>query len=131
MDDTDREDRLYRLVERFYEKGRVDPLLGPIFQSAIHDWPGHFRIVADFWSHALFGTQRYRGHPFPVHMNLAFPPEAFDRWLELFAESTAETLLPMEAEMAMARAQHMTKSFRVGLFPFTGADGRPSRTMPQ
>ncbi|MCR6631298.1 MAG: group III truncated hemoglobin [Magnetospirillum sp.] len=131
MDDDDREDRLYRLVERFYELGRRDALLGPIFESAIHDWPGHFRVVADFWSHALFGTGRYRGHPFPAHMRLDFPAEAFDRWLEVFERAATEILRPMEAEAALGRARHMTQSFRVGLFPYTLPDGRPSRRPPQ
>lgn len=126
-----REDRLYRLVVRFYEKGNQDPLLAPIFASAIQDWPGHFRIVADFWSHALFGTDRYKGHPFPVHMSMDFPPQAFDRWLELFTEACGEILAPAEAEAAIARARHMTQSFRVGIFPFTMADGTPSRTPPK
>lgn len=131
MEADAREDRLYRMVERFYQIGRQDPLLNPIFESAIHDWPDHFRVVADFWSHALFGTGRYQGSPFPSHMRLDFPPEAFDHWLAAFQQATGEILLPMEAEMAMARAHHMTQSFRVGLFPYTLPDGRPSRRPPR
>ncbi len=127
MNDPDREDRLYRMVERFYELGRRDPLLAPVFEGAISDWPGHFRIVADFWSHAIYGTGRYEGSPYPAHMRLNFPFEAFERWLSVFAQATSEVLTPMEAEIAQARARHMTRSFQVGLFPYTGADGTPSR----
>ncbi|MGE5514628.1 MAG: group III truncated hemoglobin [Bacteroidota bacterium] len=130
MTDPDREARLTRLVERFYELGREDALLAPIFAAAITDWPDHIRIVADFWSHAIYGTERYRGSPFPVHMRLDFPPEAFERWLAAFEAAATETLTPMEAEVALGRARHMTQSFRVGLFPYTLPDGTPSRRPP-
>jgi hemoglobin len=131
MNDSDREGRVTRLVERFYEIGRQDPMLAPIFEAAIHDWPEHIRIVADFWSHSLFGTGRYQGNPFGAHMRLDFPPEAFGRWLAAFEQAAHETLKPIEAEMAMARANHMSHSFRVGLFPYTDPNGRPTRQRPQ
>lgn len=130
MDDADREDRLYRMVERFYQLGRQDPVLAPVFDAAITDWPGHFRIVADFWSHSIYGTGRYPGSPYPVHMRLNFPFEAFERWLAVFGQACAEILTPMEAEIATARARHMTRSFQVGLFPYDGPDGTPSRRPP-
>jgi len=130
-DVDDREDRIYRMVQRFYELGGQDPVLAPVFAAAITDWPGHFRIVADFWSHALYGSGRYRGHPFPVHMHLDFGPEAFDAWLKAFTQAVTEILTPLEAQNALGRARHMTESFRVGLFPFTLADGTPSRMPPK
>jgi hemoglobin len=131
MTDSDREVRVTRLVERFYELGRQDPVLAPIFEAAIHDWPEHIRIVADFWSHHLFGTSRYQGNPFGAHMRLDFPPEAFGHWLAAFEQAAHDTLRPMEAEIAVSRANHMSHSFRVGLFPYTDAAGRPSRKPPQ
>lgn len=126
MTDSEREARIYHMVERFYELGDQDPVLAPVF-AAIPDRPGHFRIVADFWSHALYGTGRYQGSPFPVHMRIDFPFEAFERWLVAFEKAVSEVLTPMEAEIALQRARHMTQSFKVGLFPFQAADGTPSR----
>jgi len=78
-------------VQRFYAKGLADPLLGPIF-SAIPDLPAHLEIIKNFWSRSLLGTERYQGHPYPVHTSLRIEPEHFQRWLELFIESTRETL---------------------------------------
>ncbi|CAA7611752.1 group III truncated hemoglobin [Magnetospirillum sp. UT-4] len=127
MTDSDREARILKMVERFYDIGNADPILAPVFAAAIHDWPDHIRIVADFWSHALYGTGRYQGSPFPAHLRLDFPYEAFAAWLAAFAQATSEVLTPMEAETAMGRARHMTHSFTVGLFPYTGADGTPAR----
>ena len=34
---------LQRLVDRFYARVREDELIGPIFNSAIGDWPEHLR----------------------------------------------------------------------------------------
>ncbi|MGH8126639.1 MAG: hypothetical protein ACREPK_12420 [Rhodanobacteraceae bacterium] len=35
------ESRLAMLVEHFYDKMRVDPLLGPVFNPPIDDWDAH------------------------------------------------------------------------------------------
>jgi hemoglobin len=116
-------------VRLFYSKGLNDPLLGPVF-SAISDLPGHLTIIENFWSRSLLGTERYQGHPYPVHTSLQIEPEHFQRWLELFTESARETLPKVQAEQAVAQATHMAECFQAGIFPFTGADGRPSRLPP-
>ncbi len=113
-------------VRRFYAKGASDPLLGPIFTS-IPELEKHMGVVADFWSKSLLGTERYQGHPFTAHINLPIEPEHFTRWLELFAETARESMPSAQAEQAIAKAAHMTQCFQAGMFPFTGADGKPSR----
>jgi hemoglobin len=117
-----------RMVRLFYERGLEDAVLGPIFRAAIHDWDTHIPIVASFWSSMIHGTQRYRGNAFGVHMNLKFEPEAFERWLAAFESAANAALTPDDAAKAIRIASHMAQSFKVGLFPFTGADGKPSRT---
>jgi hemoglobin len=114
-------------VRRFYAKAVTDPLLAPIFDGRITDWEHHFSRIADFWSRVLLGTSRYSGHPFPNHLVLPIEPEHFDRWLALFEEAARETLDIPRAELAIARARHMSACFRAGLFPFTDNAGRPSR----
>jgi hemoglobin len=114
-------------VRRFYEKGGADPLLGPVFAASIPELDPHLEIVANFWSHALLGTDRYQGTPFGVHVNLPVQPEHFARWLALFRESAKETMPEALAAQAIARAEHMTQCFQSGLFPFKDAQGRPSR----
>lgn len=117
-------------VRAFYAKGVADPLLGPVFAGAIPDLAHHLTIIENFWSKSLLRTERYQGHPFPVHMNLPIEPEHFSRWLELFVETARETLPQTQAEQAIAKASHMTQCFQSGLFPFTGADGKPSKAPP-
>ncbi|HUI22177.1 MAG TPA: group III truncated hemoglobin [Methylocella sp.] len=116
-------------VERFYAKGLADPLLGPVF-GAISDLPGHLEIIKSFWSRSLLGTERYQGHPYPVHTSLPIEPEHFQRWLRLFTESARETLPEAQAGQAVAQASHMTECFQAGLFPFTDSKGKPSRLPP-
>ncbi|PKU23841.1 group III truncated hemoglobin [Telmatospirillum siberiense] len=125
------EQHISDLVRGFYARARADDLLGPMFAAAIDDWEGHFKIVEDFWSHALLGTARYRGTPFGPHMRLPIELEHFGRWLALFT-MTAEEVLPQQAApLAIAKARHMTESFKAGLFPWKDADGNPSRHMPK
>jgi hemoglobin len=115
-------------VRAFYAKGGADPLLGPVFADSIADLDRHIEIVANFWSRSLLQTDRYEGHPFPVHIHLPIEPAHFKRWLELFVEAAREVLPETQANQAIAKASHMAQCFQSGLFPFTGADGQPSRT---
>jgi hemoglobin len=112
------EEQISALVRQFYESARADPTLGPIFDVAVTDWDAHLVTVADFWSHALLGTSRYQGHPFPFHRSLPIRPEHFDQWLALFVIAADSELPPAAAEKAKAKANHMAKSFRAGLFPY-------------
>ena len=111
-------------------KGVADPLLGPVFTSAISDLPAHLEVIKNFWSRSLLGTERYQGHPYPVHTSLRIEPEHFQRWLELFIESVRETLPEPQAGEAVGQASHIAQCFQAGIFPFTDANGKLSRLPP-
>ncbi len=121
------EEAIALCVQRFYERAQKDPLLAPVFVASIADWEHHLKKIQDFWSHALLGTARYSGFPFPAHMQLPVEPEHFSRWMALFEKTAQETLTPALAEKAVEKARHMSTCFQAGIFPFTGKDGRPSR----
>jgi hemoglobin len=123
----ERDAAVERMVRSFYQRSLADELLGPIFRGAIHDWEGHIRLVADFWSNALYSTGRYQRNAFAPHMKLRFEPEAFEHWLAAFEPAALESLPPEDAQKAIRIARHMVQSYRTGLFPFTGPDRRPSR----
>ena len=112
------EQHIAQLVRSFYGRARADALLRPVFEDAITDWDEHHRIVEDFLSRTLLGTNRYQGHPYGVHTRLSLRPEHFDRWLALFRETAFEVLPPAAAGQAIARVEHMAESFKVGLFTF-------------
>ncbi len=85
------EEEICQLVHSFYAKARKDSSLGPIFEAHVTDWEAHFVQMTDFWSGNLLGTNRFRGAPMPKH--LAIPnlrPELFERWLQLFKQTTRE-----------------------------------------
>jgi hemoglobin len=85
------EEDVARLVHTFYAKVREDARLAPIFDAHVRDWDHHLGKMVDFWSSALRGTARYRGTPMPKHAALPGLESAlFQRWLELFRETTAE-----------------------------------------
>jgi hemoglobin len=115
-------------VRAFYAKARQDAQIGPIFNSIVDDWEVHMRVISNFWSKVLLQTDRYSGHPFVHHVKLPIELEHFDIWLGLFAEIVNEGLPAEYAQKAIAKAHHMADSFRVGMFPFQTADGKPSRT---
>lgn len=127
-DTVDLESCIERCVDLFYLKAFSHPDLAPMFVHSIPNLPEHLRIIRDFWSHALLDTSRYLGSPYTAHTSLPIAFEHFDLWLNLFTEAAVETLPQEYAEKALAKARHMTKSFKVGLCPFTSADGQPSRT---
>jgi hemoglobin len=115
------------MVRRFYALALEDDLLGPMFRATIHDFEDHYRIVDDFWSHSLLGTDRYqRGTPYAHHTHLKVEPEHFDRWMAAFTAAVAECLPPAGAALALRRAAHMTRSFKAGLLPLDAPRPRPA-----
>jgi hemoglobin len=98
-----------RLVDRFYARVREDALLGPVFNGAIGDrWPEHLATLRDFWTSVLLAAGRYKGNPMMAH--LAIPQmdqQHFERWIELWRETTSEVFEPQIAAGLVARASSM------------------------
>lgn len=109
--------RVERMVRRFYELGLADPVLGPIFRNAIHDWEPHIAVVRDFWSGAIHGTQRYLGNAYAPHARIDFTHDAFAHWLQAFETASQEVLLPAEAETAIRIARHHGAQLRGRVVP--------------
>ena len=100
------------MVRRFYELVRADPVLAPLFEQAVTDWEGHLRIIADFWSAVLLGTERYRGCVFGAHAGLAISPEQIERWLAAFRIAVAETLPAEAASKALQLSERMADAMQ-------------------
>lgn len=123
---SDPEQAIMAMVRRFYALSLDDDLLGPMFRAEISDFDEHYGIVADFWSHALLGTDRYkRGTPYVHHTKLTVEEAHFERWMAAFEQAVDEELPDELAGPAMQRARHMTESFRVGMLPLTPPPPRP------
>jgi len=110
------EDHIARLVPAFYARVRQDPVLGPIFDGAIEDWPHHLEKLTAFWSSVML-SGRYKGQPMVAHVRHErhMKPENFERWLTLW-EHTSDELLPPELAIAFQeRADRIAESLQLGV----------------
>lgn len=109
------EAEIHRLVHVFYASVRRDPLLGPVFERYIQDWPCHLAKMVDFWSSILVGTKRYRGTPLPAHQALPeLDAPMFTHWLELFSDATESTCSTELGARARQLAGRIAQSLWLG-----------------
>ncbi|ESQ79572.1 group III truncated hemoglobin [Asticcacaulis sp. YBE204] len=112
-------EELRALVERFYDKARADALLGPVFERAVHDWPEHFETLTAFWGMVINGpvpgVEPFKGRPLPKHFVLNLKGAHFDRWLDLWAETTGELFDAPRAELLREKAWRIGQSFQAAI----------------
>ncbi|MGH8157640.1 MAG: group III truncated hemoglobin [Rhodanobacter sp.] len=109
------ESTIARLVDRFYEKVRCDPQLGPIFNAAVHDWDEHKRLLTSFWASVALRASSYRGNPMAAHRPHPIRAEHFDHWIELWLETCAEELDEEHAAQMVDYARRIGSSLKLGL----------------
>ena len=101
------------LVDNFYNKVRIDNLLGPIFNGVVqNNWPVHLDKMYRFWQTVLLSEHTYYGSPFPPHAQLPVDSKHFDRWIELFNETLDEHFQGEKADEAKWRARKMADMFQ-------------------
>lgn len=104
------------LVDSFYDKAKVDPLLGPVFTDVAKvNWEEHLPKLYNFWEAILLGGENYRGRPFPPHMPLDLKQEHFRRWLELFYETVDQHFTGLKANEVKVRSLAMARNFMINL----------------
>lgn len=118
-----------RLIRMFYERARLDPLIGPIFERKVHDWDDHIARLCAFWSSVALMSGRYHGQPMVAHLPLPIDSPHFDRWLELFAETAREVCPPAAAAHFLERAHRIADSLEMGIAVQKG-EMRPKRVRP-
>jgi len=97
------------LVTTFYDKVKLDPVIGNIFTAiAKVNWEKHLPVMFDFWENTIFYTGSYSGNPMQSHqrLNEMFPlrKEHFARWNQLFAATVDELFTGDKAELTKQRA---------------------------
>ena len=89
------EHEIATLVERFYDRAREDPALGPIFNARVASWDAHLATMRDFWSSVVYRTGRYAGRPLETHNAIdELRPEHFPLWLGLWSDVVDEVIAP-------------------------------------
>lgn len=112
------EQGLGRLIAVFYARVRDDAELGPIFNDAIGDWPEHLDKLTAFWSSVMLTSGRYKGNPVAAHLKhgARIEPALFERWLALWARTTAEVMPPEAAAELQAKAARIAESLQLAMF---------------
>ena len=103
------------LLRNFYASLRLHPVLGPIFERHITDWPIHLRIVTDFWSLQTGGPPAYRGRLMAAHAPLGLAPRHFEFWLAQWRQSCALHFEPPIAAEMIALAEALAARMRATL----------------
>lgn len=113
------------MVNTFYDKVRIDTLIGPIFLGVIQDWEPHLNKMYGFWETILLDKHSYSGSPFLPHAKMPLEKIHFDRWMQLF-ETTVDSLFAGEkAEEAKWRAGKMAELFNYKIEYFRNAGHKP------
>lgn len=118
---TDRSD-VSLIVRTFYMKVRVEPTLGPIFNSIITDWEEHLERLTDFWFMNLFGGKSYTGNPIAAHQHVddltpgGITPFHFGTWLNLWFETIDADFEGENADMLKRRARKMQTPLMISIF---------------
>ncbi len=109
---------LQRLVALFYARVRRDDVIGPLFEQAVGDWPGHLEKLGAFWSSVMLTSGRYKGSPMAAHLRHAssIEPHMFDRWLELWRETARANLGEADAAALVEKAERIAESLKLALF---------------
>jgi hemoglobin len=87
------EEYVSQLVDRFYERIRLDPDLGPIFERVVQgNWGPHLEKMKLFWNSVALRSGLYIGKPVQVHRKVTgVDPSHFATWLSLFEETLRDT----------------------------------------
>ena len=129
------EDMIEQLVHGFYARIRADSLLGPIFNSRIHDWSPHLQRMCHFWSSVVLSSGVYHGQPMRMHLPLPVEARHFDRWLELFEQTARHLFSEPIAQYFMERARRIARSLELGIASahgvLLGNDERFKRRQPE
>ena len=100
------------LVDTFYSQVQKDDFIGPIFNEKIGDrWPEHLKKMYRFWQTILLEVHSYSGSPFPPHKQLPVAKEHFDRWMQIFVQTTDSLFAGTLADEAKLRAKNMAEMF--------------------
>ncbi len=112
------------LVRSFYEKIRQDEMLGPIFNSQIHDWEPHLEKLTDFWEGNLlfFVKTKFKGDPKKAHQRVDEATEYslnmihFGKWVNLWIETIDEHFEGDSAQRAKMIARKMATFLFIKIF---------------
>ncbi|HET8941212.1 MAG TPA: group III truncated hemoglobin [Rudaea sp.] len=108
-------DRIAVLVDTFYDRIQVHPVLGPIFNDVVSDWGAHKQRLTSFWCSVALGTRSYRGNPLAMHQPLPINAAHFRQWLALWQQTTRDVLGDEPGQHMLDYAQRIARGMQMGL----------------
>jgi hemoglobin len=107
-----------KLLDRFYDRVRCDPHLGPLFNRATPgDCRSHLVTMHDFWTSLMLTSGSYKGAPVAVHLRGdGTEPPVFTRWLRLFRDTCLELFPDVVADRLYAKAVPIAESLKLAVF---------------
>jgi len=117
LNDLSNKDDIKVLIDLFYQRAKVDEVIGPIFSAHVkpEEWPSHLERMYDFWNSALFLSREYVGNPFARHIPLKLEEQHFKRWLAIFNKTVDENFIGDVADDIKDRAMKMGIMFQAKL----------------
>lgn len=117
MDDITNKKDIELLVDTFYGKVMINPIIGPIFSEVVRvNWGTHLPKMYSFWGSLLLNEQSFSGNPMRVHVGLsaltAMTEVEFSEWLMLFHETVDELFSGKIADEAKTRASNIARLMR-------------------
>lgn len=120
MRDIETREDIDALMREFYKRAFEDELIGFIFTDiAKLDLEAHLPFITDFWESTLLGANKYQRHgrnPLKIHaeVNQKMPltTKHFQRWQEIFRETTDEMFQGTRAELAKSRAESIANRMK-------------------
>ncbi|MFY7670939.1 group III truncated hemoglobin [Tenacibaculum sp. MEBiC06402] len=108
-------DDVFLLVNSFYNKIKIDEVIGDFFTKTIpeNEWDEHIQKLTDFWETNLFFVRKFKGNPMKAHkdvdtnFNYAIQQEHFGRWLQLWFSTVDEYFHGDKANQAKERARNI------------------------
>lgn len=112
--DIETREDIVRLVDTFYDKVKVDPTIGFIFDEVAKvDWGRHLPRMYSFWSSILLGEKTFDGNPMAKHVELGritpMTETQFSAWKKLLTETIYELFEGNKADEAIIRAENIAR----------------------
>lgn len=112
MKDIETRKDIELLVNSFYDKVKVDPTIGHIFNEVVNvDWDEHLPKMYTFWETIIFGTASFKGNPMRTHKELSWKTnmgeKQFDSWLALWEQTIDENFKGIKADETKQRGRNI------------------------
>lgn len=112
--DITNKDDIKLLVDTFYDKVKINSVIGHIFNDiAKVDWEHHLPKMYSFWESLLLGEKGFTGNPMQKHIELskltAMTETQFSEWLLIFTQTTDELFEGIKADEAKTRAANIAR----------------------